>query len=169
MWQYVRMFYHKMASRFLWLQQALCYAYHPMLLIISGLSAEDEFPKVHRDCAAGLEILLTFCWEILKKIVTMNCWHTSTHHLFQNSTNKLLSDIYEKLIAPHEAQLAPFEMPLLVCTEKKYAHLMSAYLLLIYPLPPNCSITLIPRAYYPGMYTIATVKRSPYRGILNFK
>jgi hypothetical protein len=55
------MFLHKMAAGFLWLQQALCYAYHPLLLTMSGLSAEDEFPKVSKDCAAGLEILLTFC------------------------------------------------------------------------------------------------------------
>jgi hypothetical protein len=95
----------------------------------------------------------------------------STHHLFQNSSNKLLRDIYQRLIAPYEADFKTHDskaMPL-VCSEKKYAHIVSAYLLLFPMNRPRCSFTLIPRAYYPGMYTIATVKKSPYRGILNFK
>jgi hypothetical protein len=138
---------------------------------MSGLSAEDEFPKVSKDCAAGLEILLTFCWRIFKRTVAMNCWHISTHYLFQNSSNKALNDIYEKLIAPHEAHLENFDWfgLSLICSEKKYAHFGSTFYLLIPMLRPQCSFTLIPRAYYPGMFTIATTKRSPYHGILNYK
>jgi len=82
-----------------------------------------------------------------------------------------MRDIYEKLIAPHEDQLGfhdLFGLPL-VCSEKKYAHLVSAYMLMIRMNRINCSFTLIPQAYYPGMYTIALAKNSPYRGILNFK
>jgi hypothetical protein len=83
----------------------------------------------------------------------------------------VLNDIYEKLIKPHEDYLAPHDALILplICSEKKYAHFGSVYLLLIKGNRLNCSVTLIPRAYYPGMYTIATVKRSPYHGILNFK
>jgi len=160
-----------MAAGFLWLQQALCYAYRPLLLAISGLPAEDEFPKAHRDCSAGLEIILTFCWGLFKIIVAMNCWHISTHHLFQNSSDKVLRDIYKKLIAPHEANFGvidSFGLPT-ICSDKKYAHFVSAYILMIPGNLPSCSFTFIPRAYYPGMFTIATAKRSPYRGILNFK
>jgi hypothetical protein len=82
-----------------------------------------------------------------------------------------MRDIYKKLIAPHEAE---FELHdaigiHLICSDKKYAYLVSAYMLLIPGSRPLCSFTLIPRAYYPGMYTVALAKKSHYRGILNFK
>jgi len=82
-----------------------------------------------------------------------------------------MRDIYEKLIAPHEDQLGLYDMFVLplICSEKKYAHLVSAYILMIPMNHITCSFRLIPRAYYPGMYTIALAKNSPYRGILNFK
>jgi len=57
----------------------------------------------------------------------------------------------------------------LICDDKKYAHFVPLYPLLLPMNRINCSFTLIPRAYYPGMHTIATAKSSPYRGILNFK
>ena len=160
-----------MAAGFLWLRQALCNAYHPFVLTMSGLLAEEGFPKFRSDCAAGLEILLTFSWRIFKRTVALNCWHITTHRLFQNSSNKLMRDIYEKLIAPHEDQLELYDTfgLSLICSEKKYAHLVSAYILMIPMNHINCSFSLIPRAYYPGMYTIALAKNSPYRGILNFK
>jgi hypothetical protein len=82
-----------------------------------------------------------------------------------------LRDIYEKLIAPHEANFAKLDAWGLsqICREKTYAHFGSAYMLLIPANRPRCSFTFIPRAYYPGMFTIATAKKSAYRGILNFK
>jgi hypothetical protein len=82
-----------------------------------------------------------------------------------------MRDIYEKLIEPHEAEFQVFDAIgiQLICSDKKYAHLVSAYLFVISVNRPHCSFTLIPRAYYPGMYTIALAKKSPYRGILNFK
>jgi len=82
-----------------------------------------------------------------------------------------MRDIYEKLIAPHEAELEFYDLIglHLICSEKKYAHLVSAYILMIPINRITCSFTLIPRAYYPGMYTIALAKKSPYRGIFNFK
>jgi hypothetical protein len=82
-----------------------------------------------------------------------------------------LTDIYEKLIAPYEDTFGEYEKWQLykICREKKYAHFGSAYMLLLKSNRPPCSITLIPQAYYPGMYTIPTVKKSAYHGILNFK
>jgi hypothetical protein len=82
-----------------------------------------------------------------------------------------MRDIYGKLIAPHEANFQSMDRYglSLICSEKKYAHFGSVYMLLISWNRPRCSFTLIPRAYVPGMFTIATAKRSPYRGILNFK
>jgi hypothetical protein len=46
---------HKMVTGFLWRWQALWYAYHPLLLIMRGLLAEDKFPTVHGHCIASLE------------------------------------------------------------------------------------------------------------------
>jgi hypothetical protein len=82
-----------------------------------------------------------------------------------------MKNIYEKLIAPHEDQFESHDSLALslICSDKKYAHLVSVYLLLIKSNRPYCSFTLIPRAYYPGMYTITIAKKSPYRGIFNFK
>jgi hypothetical protein len=51
---------HKMAAGFLWLWQALWCTYHPLLLTMSGLLAEEVFPNFNRDCTAVLEILLIF-------------------------------------------------------------------------------------------------------------
>jgi len=82
-----------------------------------------------------------------------------------------MRDIYGKLIAPYEANFGQHDsMGLqLICNETKYAHFGSAYILLMRAFRPRCSFTLIPQAYFPGMYTIATAKRSPYHWILNFK
>jgi hypothetical protein len=82
-----------------------------------------------------------------------------------------LTDIYEKLIAPHEDTFGQFEAWELskICRYKNYAHFGPAYLLLLKYNRPPCSFTLIPQAYYPGMYTIPTMKKSAYHGILNFK
>jgi hypothetical protein len=82
-----------------------------------------------------------------------------------------MRDIYQKLIAPHEDDFIPFDTYGLgqICSEKKYAHFGSLYMLFLPFNRPNCSFILVPRAYYPGMFTIATAKRSPFHGILNFK
>jgi hypothetical protein len=34
---------------------------------------------------------------------------------------------------------------------------------------PNCSITLIPDAYFTGFLAIPTAKDSPYLGLLNYQ
>jgi len=83
----------------------------------------------------------------------------------------VLKDIYVKKIAPHEHTFHYWDLYGLkeICVDKKYAFLVSAYMLLIELNQPPCSFDFIPRAYYPGMFTIPTAKRSPYRGILNFK
>jgi len=52
---------HKMAAGVLWLWQALWYTYHPLLLTMRGLLAEDVFPAVQGHCAASLELVLNFC------------------------------------------------------------------------------------------------------------
>jgi hypothetical protein len=90
--------------------------------------------------------------------------------LFQNSSDELLRDIYRKLIAPFEATLDLNDYPGLqrLCYDRNYAHLASDYMLLLPGCLPQCSITLVPQAFYPGTMAIATAKRSPYLGLLNF-
>jgi hypothetical protein len=82
-----------------------------------------------------------------------------------------MRDIYEKLIAPDEVRLGRYDSfgLTLICSDKKYAHFGPLHLLLKPTSRPRCSFTLIPRAYYPVMHSIATAKKSPYRGIFNFK
>ncbi|XP_021923392.1 probable glutamate receptor isoform X2 [Zootermopsis nevadensis] len=89
---------------------------------------------------------------------------------FKNSSNELLRDIYWKMIAPHEATLELTDFPGLqrLCYDRNYAHLASDYMLVLPGYLPQCSITLVPQAFYPGTMALATVKRSPYLGLLNY-
>jgi hypothetical protein len=84
---------------------------------------------------------------------------------------KLHKEIYKKLIAPHETTLSfgDVEGLLRLCYDKKYAHMTSDYNLLKKGYLPNCSITLIPHAYFTGDLAIPTAKESPYLGLLNYK
>jgi len=78
--------------------------------------------------------------------------------------------IYEKLIAPHEVNLGwhdSYGLDL-ICSENKYAFFGSTNLL-ITSRHPHCSFTLVPRAYYAEMFTVATAKRSSFHGILKFR
>jgi hypothetical protein len=91
--------------------------------------------------------------------------------IFQESKVKLLKQIYEKLIAPHESTLTISDLKGLrrLCYDKKYAHMTVDYNLLKKGYPPNCSITFIPDAYFTGVLAIPTAKESPYLGLLNYK
>jgi hypothetical protein len=90
--------------------------------------------------------------------------------MFQNSSDVVLQDIYRKLIAPYEAQFEPYDVTGIhgICKERNYAYMVSDYVLMIPGHMPQCSITLVPHAFYPGTMAIGAAKRSPYLGILNF-
>jgi hypothetical protein len=90
--------------------------------------------------------------------------------LFQNSSDKVLRGIYTKLIAPYEAALDISDYTGLqrLCYDRKYAHCVPDYLLLLPMFLPPCSITFVPRAFYPGAMAIGVAHGSPYLGLLNF-
>ena len=91
--------------------------------------------------------------------------------MFQASKEKLLKLIYNRLIAPHESTLnfSNIEGLRRLCYEKKYAHMVSDYTLLREGFMPNCSISLIPKAFMRGWLAIPLAKKSPYLGLLNHK
>jgi hypothetical protein len=82
----------------------------------------------------------------------------------------VLREIYSKLIAPYEAALDISDYTGLqrLCYDRKYAHCVSDYMLLLPAFMPPCSITFVPRAFYPGAMAIGMAKKNPYRGLLNF-
>jgi hypothetical protein len=84
---------------------------------------------------------------------------------------KLLKNIYKRLIAPYESTFLQSDVEGLrrLCYEKKYAYMTSTYNLMKKGYMPNCSVSLIPHAFYPGLLAIPMAKRSPYRGLLNYK
>jgi hypothetical protein len=91
--------------------------------------------------------------------------------MFQKSGVKLLQNIYNRHIAPHEHTLSYSDVEGLrrLCYDKKYAHMTSDYNLLKEGYRPNCSISLIPRAFFRGLLAIPVGKNSPYMGLLNYK
>jgi hypothetical protein len=90
--------------------------------------------------------------------------------LFQNSNDKVLRDIYNKLIAPYEAALDISDYTGLqrLCYDRKYAHFVADYMLMLPGFTPQCGITFVPRAFYPGTMAIGMPKQSPYLGLMNF-
>jgi hypothetical protein len=82
----------------------------------------------------------------------------------------VLRGIYDKLIAPYEFVLDFYDLPGLqrLCYDRKYAHCLPDYMLLLPGFMPPCSFTFVPRAFYPGSMAIAMVKKSPYLGLMNF-
>jgi hypothetical protein len=91
--------------------------------------------------------------------------------MFQTSTDSHLKIIYDRLIAPHESTLTFSDIEGLqrLCYEKKYAHITSDYNLLREGFLPNCSISLIPKAFTRRLLAIPLAKKSPYLGLLNYK
>lgn len=91
--------------------------------------------------------------------------------MFQESSVKLLKNIYRKLIAPHESSLIFSDVEGLqrLCYDKKYAHMTSDYNLLREGYAPNCRISKITDAFIRGLLAIPMAKGSPYLGIFNYK
>jgi len=91
--------------------------------------------------------------------------------MFQTSKGNLMKRIYDRLVAPHESTLAYSDIEGLrrLCYEKKYAHISSNYNFLREGFMPNCSISLIPKAFIRGQFAIPLAKKSPYLGLLNHK
>ena len=91
--------------------------------------------------------------------------------MFQTSTDSLLKLIYYRLIAPHESTLTFSDTDGLrrLCYDNKYAYITADYILLQEEFMPNCSISLIPKAFIRGLLAFPLSKKSPYLGLLNHK
>lgn len=91
--------------------------------------------------------------------------------MFQRSSDKLLRRIYDRLIAPHESTLSFSDVEGLqrLCYERKYAHMTSDYNLMKKGYMPNCSVSLIPEAFFRGLLAIPIAKNGPYLGLFNHK
>jgi len=91
--------------------------------------------------------------------------------VFQTSRNSRLKLIYDKLIAPHESTLNYDDIGGLrrLCYDRKYAHVTGTYNLQLKGYLPNCSISVIPKAFYRGLLAFPFAKKSPYLGLVNHK
>jgi hypothetical protein len=90
---------------------------------------------------------------------------------FQTSKAKLLRKIYEKLVVPYlsTSPRSEIEGIMRICYEKKYASLVSRYDLMFIWQNLNCSIVLVPQAFFPATISMAIAKGSPYRELFNYK
>ncbi|KAJ4433821.1 hypothetical protein ANN_16133 [Periplaneta americana] len=90
---------------------------------------------------------------------------------FRDSTEKLYKDIYSRKIAPHEKTLDNSDIVGMqrLCDEMNYAHFTSSYNLMKQGYLPNCSVTVLKQACFPGHIAIAIAKGSPYLRLFNYK
>jgi hypothetical protein len=82
-----------------------------------------------------------------------------------------MSQIYDKLVAPHEHSLPvdDTEGVQRLCSLKKYALATNTYNLINLGYVPNCSVTVVPEAFFPATIGIAVSDNSPYRELFNHK
>jgi hypothetical protein len=88
----------------------------------------------------------------------------------QKAADPLYKEIYQKLILPDICNLpldyvSAFRR---VC-ESKYAFMSSADMMRHFTRNLNCSYIALPSASIHGVIAMTTVKRSPYRGLINYK
>jgi hypothetical protein len=84
---------------------------------------------------------------------------------------QLIQRIYKEFIAPHEASLPAgdeegFQQ---VCSEKKRSYFSSEILQIFNADQLNCSLVPVPETSFPTTISFATVKRSPYRRLINYR
>jgi hypothetical protein len=84
---------------------------------------------------------------------------------------QLIQRIYKEFIAPHEASLPAgdeegFQR---VCSVKKRSHFSSEILAIYNADQLNCSLVPVQETSFPETIIFATVKRSPYRRLINYR
>jgi hypothetical protein len=79
-------------------------------------------------------------------------------------------EIYEKLILPdvHNLPLNYVDAFKRVC-DSKYAFMSSAAMMRRFTKKVNCTVIALPRANIPGVIAMTTIKKFPYRGLINYK
>jgi len=79
--------------------------------------------------------------------------------------------IYDKLMAPYESCMPEDDVVGIrsVCSLKKYALATNTFNLINLGFVPNCSITYVPQAFFPGSIAVAVTHDSPYKELFNQK
>jgi hypothetical protein len=79
--------------------------------------------------------------------------------------------IYDKLMAPYERLMPLDDMEGIrrVCNLKKYALATNTFNVLDLGFIPNCSITYVPQAFFPGCIAVAITDENPYKELFNQK
>jgi hypothetical protein len=88
---------------------------------------------------------------------------------FQNSKDPLLSQIYDKMVAPYEESLPVDDIEGIqrLCSTRKYAHATNTFDLFNLGIIPNCTIVALPEAFFPGTIGLAVAQNSPYKEVFN--
>jgi hypothetical protein len=91
--------------------------------------------------------------------------------IFQDSNDTVIRQIYDKLMAPYEYFMLKDDIVGLerVCGMEKYALVTDNFMLINLRFVPNCSVTYIPKACFPGSLAVALTQDSPYRKLFNQK
>jgi hypothetical protein len=82
-----------------------------------------------------------------------------------------MSQIYDKLVAPYENSLPLDDIEGIqrLCSTSNYALATNTYNLINLGYIPNCTITDVPEAFFPGSIGVAVSENSPYKEIFNQK
>jgi hypothetical protein len=79
--------------------------------------------------------------------------------------------IYRKLMEPYESSkpVDDIESIQRLCDVKNYALATNTFSLINLGFVPDCSITYVPEAFFPGTIAVAVAEGSPYKEIFNHK
>jgi hypothetical protein len=80
-----------------------------------------------------------------------------------------MSQIYDKLVKPCENSLPVDDIEGIrrLCSIRNYALATNTFNLINMGYIPNCTITAVPEAFFPGSIGIAVSENSPYREVFN--
>jgi hypothetical protein len=91
--------------------------------------------------------------------------------MFQNATDALMKEVYAKLIAPGKDHLpiSIEEGMQRVCDIDNYAFMTSLDVVLGFLDHITCKVSSVLGASIPESLAMSIAKRSPYRGLINYK
>jgi hypothetical protein len=91
--------------------------------------------------------------------------------LWQNATDSLIKEVYAKLIAPEEDHLpiSIEEGMQRVCDIDNYAFMTTLEAALGVQKKLSCKLSSVLGASIPESLAMSIAKRSPYRGLINYK
>jgi hypothetical protein len=80
-----------------------------------------------------------------------------------------MSQIYDKLVVPYENSLPVDDIEGIrrLCSIRNYALAAHTFNLINLGYIPNCSLTAVPEAFFPGSISVAVSENSPYKEVFN--